>query len=420
MALNRLKIILVTLVLLLGASSYFYTDFLIRRILDQERQSVELWAKAIEFNSRQASDPTPGALTDAILALREADDADPDLIRRLELAEATQGQFDFVTAELILPERIRLPMLVVDEQGGITASRFVEAEDLTPEFAANLARIHDPIPIHLGPDSLGVRQFVLYGESNLITALRYFPYAQFAFILLLIGIGFTGYRSIVTSEQSNLWVGMAKEAAHQLGTPLSGMYGWIELLKERLQTQDDRTIAMELERDVDRLTSVAERFNKIGSSPELTPQPAIPVMERVVAYMERRLPRKGLDLTLQTAEGLDPAREVRLNAELFGWAIENLIKNAADAGASTITLAVSEEAKRLTIDIRDDGSGVDRKLWKEIFRPGYSTKKRGWGLGLSLTRRILEDYHGGTVGVARSEPGKGTTMRLTLPLQPAA
>lgn len=416
MALNRLKIILVTLVLLLGASSYFYTDFLIRRILAQERQSVELWAKAIEFNSLQAADPTPGALTDAINTLREDADADPDLIRRLEMAESSLGQFDFVTAELILPERVRLPMLVVDEQGGITASRFVEPEDLTPEFAAALARIHEPIPIHLGPDSMGVRQYVLYGESALITALRYFPYAQFAFILLLIGIGFTGYRSIVTSEQSNLWVGMAKEAAHQLGTPLSGMYGWIELLKERLGTQDDRAIAAELERDVDRLTSVAERFNKIGSSPELTLQPPLPVLERVVAYMERRLPRKGLELRLQPAAEADPSPEVRLNAELFGWAIENLIKNAADAGASSILLTVSEEPKRLAIEIRDDGSGIDRKLWKEIFRPGYSTKKRGWGLGLSLTRRILEDYHGGTVGVARSEAGKGTTMRLTLPM----
>jgi signal transduction histidine kinase len=314
-------------------------------------------------------------------------------------------------------------MVVVDEEGQIVASRYVEEEQLTPEFVRSLAQVHEPILIEVGSKDSPETQSVYYGESNLVVTLRYYPYIQFGFILLLIGIGYTSYRSIVNSEQSNLWVGMTKEAAHQLGTPLSGMYGWIELLKDRISSSDESRkkeleILAELEQDVQRLSTIADRFNKIGSTPELRPTPLKEHLAQSVEYMRRRLPKTGTQVELNFSESLaEKFLNPSLNPVLFQWVVENLIKNAADATASKIELLVSHDPNHLLIDVIDNGSGIEKKYWDEMFRPGYSTKKRGWGLGLTLTKRIVEQYHGGKIGVMRSELGKGTTIRISLPVQ---
>lgn len=414
MAFNRLKIVLVLLVTLIGVGSYVHNDYLIDHVLRQEKQSVELWAKAIEYNSRRLQDPVLMGLGETIQTLQESPGTDSDVLRILREVQASAGESDFVTSELIIKERVRLPMVVVDERGAITASRHVEPEELTPELVAQLADVHPPIEIQLGAGDQAETQYVYYGESRMVRLLRYFPYFQLGFVALLVGVGFTGYRSILKSEQSGLWVGMAKEAAHQLGTPLSGMYGWIELLKGRLSGAEEKEIVQELESDVTRLATVAERFNKIGSSPELKPTPLEPILHGITAYMQRRLPSKGLELRVDPPA--EPLPDLLLNRELFEWALENLIKNAADAGSTRIVLRTSRENGKLLLDVTDNGSGISRRYWEEIFRPGHSSKKRGWGLGLTLTRRIVTQYHGGRVAVHASESGVGTTMRITLPI----
>lgn len=432
MALTRLKYVLVILILLLAALSYGYNHFLINRLLELEKQSVELWARAIEFNSLRVHDESSQALSSALQLLeqRNQDGINSEeratnrmLADLLSTVEQGRTSFDFVSTELIIKERVRVPMVVVDEEGQIVASRYVEEEQLTPEFVRSLAQVHEPILIEVGSKDSPETQSVYYGESNLVVTLRYYPYIQFSFILLLIGIGYTSYRSIVNSEQSNLWVGMTKEAAHQLGTPLSGMYGWIEILKDRISSSDESRIKeleilTELEQDVQRLSTIADRFNKIGSTPELRPTPLKEHLTQSVEYMRRRLPKTGTQVELNYSESLaDRFLNPSLNPVLFQWVVENLIKNAADATASQIELLVSHDPNHLLIDVIDNGSGIEKKYWEEMFRPGYSTKKRGWGLGLTLTKRIVEQYHGGKIGVMRSELGKGTTIRISLPVQ---
>jgi signal transduction histidine kinase len=221
------------------------------------------------------------------------------------------------------------------------------------------------------------------------------------------------------TEQSNLWVGMAKEAAHQLGTPLSSMLGWIELLRSSSVDTEILGIAMELEEDVLRLQKVADRFNKIGSAPERKPQRIEPILNQVVDYIEKRMPRIGKNVEIRRDISTD--LKVAMNADLFTWAVENLMKNALDAietkehgGFIQIRTFVTEN--QLIIELEDNGKGIERRFHEAIFTPGFSTKKRGWGLGLSLTRRIIEQYHDGRIVVHRSAPGDGTVFRITMPV----
>jgi len=227
------------------------------------------------------------------------------------------------------------------------------------------------------------------------------------------------YRSINRSEKSNLWVGMAKEAAHQLGTPLSSMYGWVQLLKDRNKDDDESlSYTYEIENDISRIKKVAERFNKIGSKPELKSIHIEPIIDQVIEYMERRVPQLGKKVEIH--KSIETNAKVLMNAELFQWAIENLIKNSMDAikessDQTYISIRLLEQGEQIFLDVEDSGTGIDRKFVNEIFKPGYSTKKRGWGLGLSLTKRIIEEYHNGKIFVLRSEVNVGTTIRVVLP-----
>jgi signal transduction histidine kinase len=385
---NRLKWLITVLVLLLAGASWTVNQFLLDRILQQEKEDVELWAKAIEFNNTNL-------------------DGDP------------QAVLDFVSTELIIKERTRIPMIVVDESDQIVASRFLDPEDQTPETVETLRRLNPPIPIQIPAgleDSTMTTQYVLYGESDYIQLVRFVPLFQLGFVLILLGIGWASYQSIMQSEQSNLWVGMAKEAAHQLGTPISGLYGWLALMKEERSSP----YVDEMSQDVDRLKHIAERFNKIGSTPERVPTSIKSELEQAIEYMKRRLPKKEssihLDVDPSTQEALF---EAPINRELMQWAFENLMKNALDASntgaAFQMEILLKPIKAGVQIDFKDYGSGIDKKEWKEVFRPGYSTKKRGWGLGLTLTKRIIEEYHRGSIDVLASEKGKGTTFRVILP-----
>lgn len=415
---NRINIVLIGLLILLGIGSFAYNQYLINRILTQEKASVELWAKAIEYTSDPLQEEISQNLLKAISYLRQNPEVPDSVIELIEDAESDRTSQTFVTREIVLSgERFRIPRIIVDEQGEIIFQNHVDVplnQDLINRFAA----MHEPIEIKLGNEQYSQLQYVYYGESPTVRYLRYFPYIQLSLLALLLGIGFVSYRAITKSEQSNLWVGMTKEAAHQLGTPLSSLYGWIELLREE-KKEDTFTqkICNELEDDITRLRGVADRFNKIGSKPELKLQRLEPILQHVVNYMEQRLPQLGKNV--EVLRNMDSSVQAKVNSELFQWAMENIIKNAMDAIKSTtpkayVSIKLHRVENEVFIDVKDSGKGIDKKHQNEIFKPGYSTKKRGWGLGLSLTQRIIEDYHKGKLVIYQSEVGAGTTMRVIL------
>ncbi|MDX1640440.1 MAG: HAMP domain-containing sensor histidine kinase [Balneolaceae bacterium] len=419
---SRIKIILVSLLVLLAGASFVYNQLLINKIMAQERKSVELWAKAFEFNYDPVHLEVSTTLNRVADMLSMYPNVPDSLARMIRSAESARTTEDFVSQQIITPQDLfNIPVIVRDESGFVTSYRFIEDEDADIEaLAEQFAEYHEPITISFGPEDQMQNQYVYYGESPTIRYLRFFPYVQFGILALLLGIGYVTYKSITRSEQSNLWVGMTKEAAHQLGTPLSSIYGWLQLLKDK--NPDDKetlSIAYEIENDVTRLKGIAERFSKIGSHPELKEVHPEPIIDEVITYMKRRLPQLGK--SIEVRKSVQTNVKAHLNPELFQWAIENLIKNAMDAIKETVTgayvaISVKKDGSHMIIDVEDSGSGIDRKYQKEIFKPGYSTKKRGWGLGLSLTKRIIEEYHKGKVFVYTSEMNKGTVIRITLPI----
>ncbi|MBD3617312.1 MAG: HAMP domain-containing histidine kinase [Gracilimonas sp.] len=423
---NKIKLILVFLLIFLGIGSVVYNQYLVSKILEQERASVELWTRAIEFNSQPVNEQATTMLLKAIDILEGIKEVPDSVIALIEEADATRSSNDFVSEEIILQDRFRIPTILIDSSDVILAQRNIDSVRLaTPENRRELVRelksLNNPINFVYGDEKRQITQFVYYGESPTVQMLRYFPYIQILLLGLLLGIGYTTYRSITRSEQSNLWVGMAKEAAHQLGTPISSLYGWLQLLKDEYRYEETAVnIANEIERDIQRLRGVAERFGKIGSEPELRKLQIGPVLEQVMVYMERRLPRLGK--AIEVRKNLNAQATVRANPELLQWAVENLVKNAMDSlrdieGDSYISISSKVQEGEVIIDIEDSGTGIDIKNVKNIFKPGFSTKKRGWGLGLSLTKRIIEEYHKGSVFVLRSELNEGTTVRITLKVQ---
>lgn len=418
---NRINMVLIGMLILLGIGSFAYNQYLIDQMLKQESNSVELWAKAIEYTSNPMQEEISRKLLVAANELKNNQTVSDSVVSMIEDAESDRTSQNFVVQEILLNEqRVKVPTIIVDQSGEIILSNNVDRE-LNDELIQDFAAMNPPIPIRLGDDRYHQMQYVYYGESPTVQLLRYFPYIQLSLLALLLGIAYVSYRTVTKSEQSNLWVGMTKEAAHQLGTPLSSLYGWIELLKEE-KKEDDFTqrICGELENDISRLKGVAERFNKIGSEPALELQRIEPILDQVIDYMERRLPQLGKDVEVQRS--IETHVKVRLNSELFQWSFENLIKNAMDAINSTkehayVAIRVHQIENELIIDVEDSGTGIEKKYHSEIFKPGYSSKKRGWGLGLSLTKRIIEEYHKGKIFVLQSEPGIGTTMRIVLKME---
>lgn len=377
----------VVVLVAIALASFLYTQFLIDRIVDRNRAIVELWARAIEYISAG------------------------------QTVEGT-GEFDFVASELVIQDRFQIPSLVADADGNILIHRNIPDEEVNPGLVRRFAAMNDSIRIAIPiTDTIFAYQYVYYGETATVRSLRIFPYIQFGLLSLILGLAYISLMSIRRNEQSRLWVGMAREAAHQLGTPLSSLLGWITLLKSQPDDADRSQWISELEEDAQRLELVAERFNKIGSSPALTAQRVAPVVDDVADYIRRRLPRFGKDVTLTTE--VDPNLKAAINTDLLIWALENLLKNALDAIeteslSASITICGSADGRWVILDVADTGKGIEKKDLKEVFKPGYSTKRRGWGLGLTLTRRIIEEYHDGRVFVLKSAPGEGTTMRVKL------
>jgi hypothetical protein len=254
------------------------------------------------------------------------------------------------------------------------------------------------------------RNYIYYEESLVIKQLRYFPYVQLAILALFLLVAYALFSVFRNAEQNQVWVGMAKETAHQLGTPLSSLMAWIELLKD--QGTDPAAIA-EMRKDVDRLEVITERFSKIGSAPDLAPEKLYHTLRATVLYLRPRLPARA---RIEVIAPADTELQVPLNRPLFSWVLENLIRNAVDAmeGEGAISIEIIPEGDLVHVDVTDTGKGIPASQHKTVFRPGFTTKKRGWGLGLSLTKRIIEQYHGGRIFVRKSAPGKGTTFRISL------
>lgn len=287
-----------------------------------------------------------------------------------------------------------------------------------------------PIPIRR-PKENTIFGYVHYGEPGIVRQLRWIPLVQLAALVAFVGLGYMGYRSIKTSEQRAIWIGLAKETAHQLGTPISSMLGWVELLAERAQEPQERkgTIELpetfyrevvdEMENDAERLQKVAMRFGQVGSLPRLEPQDLAPIVSEAVRYFRRRLPNLRKDLEIRERYDLVPP--VNVNRELIEWVVENVLKNAIDAsdtkhGVIDIELARRRETECVEIRITDQGKGMSPREVRQVFSPGFTTKQRGWGLGLTLAKRIVEDYHGGKIWVDKSAPGKGTTFIISFPV----
>jgi len=250
---------------------------------------------------------------------------------------------------------------------------------------------------------------VCYDESLLLNRLTVYPYIQLAVVILFVLIAIFALLSFKKTEQNRVWVGLSKETAHQLGTPISSLMAWTELLKDKY----DDDLIREMEKDVDRLEMVAERFSKIGSMPEPVQADMVGVLDNVIDYVEHRSPA-----TVKFVRDFpNPPVNARVNASLFGWVVENICKNAVDAmnGKGNLTITLAQEKNCVSIQVTDTGKGIPKNSWKSVFDPGYTTKERGWGLGLSLAKRIITEYHKGRIYVAHSELGKGTTFRIEIP-----
>ena len=338
------------------------------------------------------------------------------------VSEADDEELNFIFEEII--KRTDFPIIQTDVDGNPTGWKGIDVppndfSEASLEKVRKLIRAMEkeiePIPLKYENYHFG---YLYYGDSRAIQQLIWLPYVEILMVGLFIMIGFMGFNSIRRSEQQFIWVGMAKETAHQLGTPLSSLMGWIELLKAGTGRNKKADIIAEIQHDLERLNKVVQRFSQIGSRAELKPCRLEEVVREVVAYFERRLPQMGKKVNIEWVNQLE--EEVPINRELFEWVLENLIKNSLDAignreGRITIRLQPASHKKyKVAIDIEDTGQGISPQDRKHIFRPGFSTKKRGWGVGLSLALRIIESYHGGKLMVKESTVGKGTTMRILL------
>lgn len=310
----------------------------------------------------------------------------------------------------LIEQNTTIPVILVDEKGNYIDSKNVSKKIISDslklkEELHEMAESYYPILIKLPFGN----QYVYYKNSVLLTQLGYYPFVLIILVTLFVWFTYWYFKTVKKTEQSLLWAGMAKETAHQIGTPLSSIMGWLEILKTE---EIDQKPIINIEKDVHRLQNITDRFSKIGSTPSLKKEDIVEISEQAFMYLKRRM-SKQIGFEFQAPEY--PVY-VSLNNILYSWVIENLIKNSADAmkGEGKIKLQIHDNKKNIFIDISDEGSGIESKNVKKIFKPGFTTKKRGWGLGLSLARRIIEDYHYGKIIVQNTEINKGTTFRIIL------
>jgi signal transduction histidine kinase len=374
---QKWKIILLVIAICIGVTSFVVTNNLVNKLSVEERKKVELWAMGTS---------------------------------QLSGLESDEKDYSFIIE--VLKNNETVPVILTDKGGRITSSR-----NLDPNREKDTLYLHkqlqkmkaanDPIVINLLD---GDKNYIYYKESTLLTQLFYFPIIQFGVIALFLFVSYLAFSTSRKAEQNQVWVGMSKETAHQLGTPTSSLMANMELL--RLKNVDE-TLLSELEKDVQRLEKITDRFSKIGSAPKLQRENIIKVITDTISYVKARSSEK---VIFKTNFSENDQIFVPLNVHLFEWVIENLCKNAIDSmgGIGNISIHIDDRIQFLFIDISDTGKGIPKSKFKTIFQPGYTTKQRGWGLGLSLSERIIESYHRGRIFVNHSEVNKGTTMRIVL------
>ncbi len=384
---RRVKRILVVGAVLIVVASLWVSHGLISDLKNEEQTKMGVWAEAMR--SLTSADET----TDLNLVLR------------------------------VINDNHTIPVIVTDEKGRVTTSRnlrlrYRTSRDSVKQVNEALARLKaggHSMRIALGTDEVGdthaTALYIYYGQSLLLQRLAWFPYVQLGVVTVFLLVALLALLSTKRAEQNKVWVGLTKETAHQLGTPISSLMAWMAVMRE---THPDDALIDEMEADVRRLEMVAERFSKIGSAPKLHPETVGPIVERVAEYIARRIPRS-VKLTVDLR---DESELIPISAPLVEWVVEVLCKNAADAmpGVGQIGISGGKVGDRYVIDVADTGKGIERKHHKTVFRPGFTTKQRGWGRGLSLATRLIEEYHHGRIYVLRSAPGEGTVFRIELPI----
>lgn len=377
---RQVKITLVVTAVVIAAASLVVSHFLVRDLAREERQRMEIWAEAMHTLSQATEE------TDLNLVLK------------------------------VIEQNNTIPVVVVDAAGNVQTYRNVPVKagnaadslKVITEKAQTMRNRQQTIKVQMG-EGKDDYLLVCYDDSLLLMRLAYYPYIQLGVVMLFVVIAIFALLTSKRAEQNKVWVGLSKETAHQLGTPISSLMAWTEMLRE---TYPDDTLIPEMDKDVRRLQLIADRFSKIGSAPERRSVNLNEMLRSVVDYMNRRTSQR-VSITLQSiADDLT----VFVNRHLFEWVFENLCKNAVDAmaGSGSITISAVRHGSRVFIDVTDTGKGIERGNVKNVFRPGFTTKKRGWGLGLSLARRIVEEYHHGRIYVLRTEVGKGTTFRIEI------
>ena len=377
---NRVAVIVVGVVL--GCTSLLYTNNMARKLKEKEQHDVALWAHAMERVNRDVQGGT------------------------------IQVQDPMV--EDLISNNNNIPFIITDQDLNVISSHLIPDKiiDHPDRLRKQIDRFTEENPPRIvrfwwNPDHYHI---IFYGKSALLKSLYYFPYVQILVIIAFIALGYIAFRSSNHDEQNRVWIGLAKETAHQLGTPTSSLLGWIEFLR----TQPvDQSAVEEMNKDLAHLMKITDRFSKIGSETPLTPANINETVGESVMYFRKRIPR---NVTLDY-NGLAIAPvQADINAALFEWVVENLLKNSLDAlqGHGAIAVRISSDEQHVMIDVKDTGKGIAKNNWKRIFEPGFTTKTRGWGLGRSLSRRIVEEYHKGKIAVVDSEIGKGTTIRITL------
>ena len=362
---------------IIGVGSLFYTNRLVGQIKEEERKKIEHWAEATR------------------LVVNEEDD---DIL-------------NFLVS--IIEENSTVPVILTDEDGNVTSYINLDSvkvsDPLYLEDQLEKMKVKgDVIEFRFGESG---RNYIYYRDSTILRKLIYYPYVQLAVIVLFITIAYFAFSLARSAEQNQVWVGMSKETAHQLGTPTSSLSGWVELLKLKLPGSN---LPDELAMDVGRLEKIADRFSKIGSRPELHEESVQDVIKGSLDYLKLRSSSR---VEYRVIDNTGGDVRIPLNLSLFEWVLENIFKNAVDAmsGEGEITITVNRSINTVFIDVQDTGKGIPKNAWKNIFKPGYTTKPRGWGLGLSLSKRIVEMYHKGKIYVKHSEAGVGTCIRVVMP-----
>ena len=381
---NILKLTIVSLALVIGFASIIYTNHLVNQLAQRERKQIELFARA------------------------------------QELIVTTTGEAQEFLFVKIIEENKSIPVILTDNNDNVLHHRNIDfkknatQEETDQKLKRELEMMKaefEPLKIEV---SEGLVQYIYYRNSFLITQLKYYPIVQLTAIALLAALAYVIFSTTRRSEQNRLWVGLAKETAHQLGTPISSLMAWVEYL--RTDTNFDQSICDEMEKDTKRLEMITARFSNIGSEPSMDMANAGKVVESIVQYLQKRVSSKvKINVTPRFSQDLN----CLMNVPLFEWVIENLCKNAVDAmsgrGKIDIYVQNSKDNTQVVIDVNDTGKGIPPSKIKQVFKPGFTTKKRGWGLGLTLVKRIVEEYHKGKIFIRKSEVNVGTSFRIIIP-----